>query len=94
MQRLQKYEKIDSSDSACYETWKLSYNCNINYTGCSPEMETAGATNIFSLSKEKHRLYYISFCGDGDSKAYPAVKDIYVPTKPIKKFEYVGHYQK
>ena len=57
-------------------------------------METAGATNIFSLSKEKHRLYYISFCGDGDSKAYPAVKDIYVPTKPIKKFEYVGHYQK
>ena len=57
-------------------------------------MEAAGATKIFSSSKEKQGLYYTSFYGDGDSKAYPAVKDIYGPSKPIKTFEFVGHYQK
>ena len=49
-------------------------------------META---EIFSSSKEKQGLYYISFYGDVDSKAYPAVKHIYGPSKPIKVFECV-----
>ena len=57
-------------------------------------METAGATKAFSLSKERHRLYYTSFYRDSDSKAYPAAKEIYSPNKPIKRFECVGHYQK
>ena len=47
-----------------------------------------------SSSKEKHGLYYTSSYGDSDSKAYSTVKDIYGPTKRIKKFECVGHYQK
>ena len=94
-------KKIVCSDLAPCEIWKLSQNCNLNYTGSSPGIETAGATKISSKekllrcsSKEKHRLYYISFYQDGDSKTYPAVKDIYGPTKPIKEFECVGHYQK
>ena len=86
-------KKTASSDPVRCETWKLSHNCNPNYTGSSPGMETAGATKICSSSKEKHRLYY-SFYGNSDSKAYPAVKYIHGPTKPIKKFECVGHYQK
>ena len=57
-------------------------------------METAGPTEIFSSSKETHGLYYTSYYGDHDSKAYPAVKDIYGPNKPIKKFECVDHSQK
>ena len=40
-------------------------------------METAGATKTFGRSVEKHGLYYTSFYGDGDSKAYPAVKEVY-----------------
>ena len=87
-------KKIASTDPARYQTWKLSHKCNLNYTGSSPAMETAGATKIFSGSKEKHNLFYTSFYGDGDSKAYPAVKDIYGPTKPVKKYECIGHYQK
>ena len=78
------YLQFTSSDFACYETWKLSHNCNLNCTGSSSGMETAGATKIFSSSKEKYGLYYTSFYGDGDSKAYPAVKDIYGPSKPGK----------
>ena len=99
MQRLHTYEKNTSFDPARYETWKLSHNCNFNYTrnfnytGSFPGFETAGTTKIFSSSKENHELYYSSFYGDGDSKAYP-VKYIYGPSEPIKKFECVGHYQK
>ena len=51
MQRLHKYEKIASSDPAHYETWKLSHNCNLNYAGSFPGMETAGATKIFVHQK-------------------------------------------
>ena len=57
-------------------------------------METAGAIKIFESSVKSHSLYYTSFYGDGDSKAYPAVKDIYGPSKPVRKFECTGHYQK
>ena len=87
-------KKIASSDPAGYETWKLFHNCYVNYAGSSSGMETAGATEIFSSSKETHGLYYTFYYGDHDSKAYPAVKDIYGPNKPIKKFECVDHYQK
>ena len=92
MQRLHKYEKIASSDPARYETWKLSHNCNLNYAGSFPGMETAGATKIFV--HQKWSVYYTSFYGHGDSKAYPAVKDIYGPSKSTKKFDCVTHYQK
>ena len=40
-------------------------------------MKTAGATKIFRRSVEKHGIYYTSFYGDGDSKSYPAVKEVY-----------------
>ena len=35
-----------------------------------------------------------SFYGDGESKSYTAVKDFYGPSKPVQKFECIGHYQK
>ena len=85
---------IASSGVASYETWKLSHNYDLNYISSSPGKEIAGATKIFSSSKEKHGLYYSSFYGDADSKVYPALKNMYDPTKPIKKFDCVGHYQK
>ena len=53
-------KKNASFDPACYEIWKLSHNYNLNHTDSSPEMETTGATKIFSSSKEKHGLYYTS----------------------------------
>ena len=57
-------------------------------------MEAAGAKKMFEASVENHNLYYTSFYGDGDSKAYPAVKDVYGPEKPVTKYECIGHYQK
>ena len=87
-------KKISTTDPAYFERWKISHNCNLNYTGSSPGMETAGATKILNSSLEKHGLRYTSFYGDGDSKAYPAVQNVYGPNKHVEKFECIGHYQK
>ena len=57
-------------------------------------MEKVGAVKMFERSVETRWLYYISFYGDEDSKSYSPVKGIYGPTKPVKKFECIGHYQK
>ena len=57
-------------------------------------MEKIGAINIFKRSVEKHGLYYTLFYGDGDSKCYTAVKNIYGPNKPVTKYECIGHFQK
>ena len=46
-------------------------------------MEKVGAVKMLERSVETRGLYYISFYGDGDSKRYSAVKDIYGPTKPV-----------
>ena len=36
---------------------------------------------------------YTSYYGDGDSKAYEAIKFTYNTEKPIQKFECIRHYQ-
>ena len=61
---------IMKSDPAQYEKWKASHTCNRNYSGSSPNMEKIGAIKIFERSLERHKLYYTSFYGDGDCKAY------------------------
>ena len=82
------------SDPQKFETWKASHKCGLNYKGSSPAMEKEGVIHIYKNSVEKHGLYYTSFYGDGDSKSYTAVKNIYGPCKPVKKCECIGHYQK
>ena len=46
--------KIVNSNPKLIEVWKLSYKCNLNYTGSSTAMETTDATKIFERSVEKH----------------------------------------
>ena len=86
-------KKISEDD---YNDWYESHKvkCKLNHKGSSPAMETVGAETIFNRSVAKHQLYYTSFYGDGDSKAYPAVQHTYGPAKPVTKFECIGHYQK
>ena len=57
-------------------------------------MEQVGAIKMFELSVETRALLYTSFYGDGDSKSFLAVKDIYGAEKPVSKFECIGHYRK
>ena len=49
---------------------------------------------MFERSIVKRNLQYTSYYGDGDSKAYEAVKSTYDVEKPVQKFECIGHYQK
>ena len=42
---------------------------------------------IFQQSVTKHNLYYTSICGDGDSKAFPALERAYGPENPIIKVQ-------
>ena len=79
-----RMKPVEKSDRARYELWKASHKCSLNYTGSSPNMEKVGAQTMFGRSVDKHGLYYTSFYGDGDSKAFPSAEKIYGHSKVIK----------
>ena len=71
-----------------------SHICKINYVGTAGGMETEGAIRVFQGSIEKHILRYVEYFGDGDSKSYMSVKNVYGGLEKKKKLECMGHYQK
>ena len=87
------HEKLKESAPLEYDMWKASHRCPMDYTGSAPSMECVGAKRIFQRSLERNGLRYTEFYGDGDSKSYSTVKEIY-PGITVKKFECVGHIQK
>ena len=87
-------EGVEKTNPERFKLWKAGHICNLNYQGSSPNMEKVGVMKMYERSVEEKKLYYTSFCGDGDSKSYTAVKDFYGPSKPVQKFECIGHYQK
>ena len=52
-----------------------------------------GEKRVFERSIKKHKLRYVEFLGDGDTKSYVNVKATY-PGIEVKKLECFGHYQK
>ncbi|GFX30769.1 uncharacterized protein TNCV_1181471 [Trichonephila clavipes] len=56
-------------------------------------MEPVGAYCIFERSEDHRMLRYTDNYGDGDSKAFDAVKDIYGKDS-VTKLECIGHIQK
>ena len=77
--------------------WKMEHEangeCEINFTGSSPAMETEGAKILWSRSIESHNFRYLWMVSDGDSKAFNSVEDIYEGCK-VEKIDCVGHVQK
>ena len=49
-----------------YEEWKVNHQsqCNANYSGSAPGMETEGAIRIFSRSVKKYGVRYLSYYGE------------------------------
>ena len=76
-----------------YAKWKNLHICKMNFIGSASGMECEGASRIFHGSIQKYKLKYVNFLGDGDSKSYNIVKDVY-PDTQLTKLECVGHYQK
>nr|XP_047137518.1 uncharacterized protein LOC124814020 [Hydra vulgaris] len=86
-------QKLSEKNPNAYAEWRNSHICKMNYVGSAGRMECEGASRIFQRSIKKHKLQYINFLGDGDSKSYNSVKDVY-PNIKVNKLECVGHYQK
>ena len=80
-------EHLKDSNPEAYAAWRNSHICNFNYKGSAPGMEPEGAKRIFSRSIENQNLRYSEFLGDGDSKSYVNVKEIYdgIKMKKIRK---------
>jgi len=79
-----------------YDDDAPKHNCTKNHQGTAGSMETTGMVRIFCRSLEKRGTRYLNYLGDGDSKAFSAVKDAmpYGPDTTIEKLECVGHVQK
>ena len=92
----QKLENLDKG-SPQYLAMKAYHSpeCQTNFQGSAPAMEPEGATRIFNRSKDKNKLRYTEFYGDGDSKSFAVVKDSYSHDNvTVVKKECVGHVQK
>ncbi|XP_070183042.1 uncharacterized protein [Littorina saxatilis] len=82
-----------------FELWKAAHVrkglCNKNHTGSAGSMEPVGAETTFRRPSELHKLRYVRYLGDGDSKSYARVRDagIYEGVD-IEKLECCGHVQK
>ncbi|GBO02244.1 hypothetical protein AVEN_236347-1 [Araneus ventricosus] len=76
----------------CEMNIKCDHECP-NYKGSSGNMESVGAFRIFERSVMKRELQYTEYYGDGDSKAFLKVKDIY-GEDTFTKLECIGHVQK
>ena len=86
---------LKQSDPPKYDAWKLDHQakCQLNYEGSAPSMESTGVISIFSRPVESYGLRYVGYYGDGDSKSFQKVENIY-PGITVKKYECLGHYQK
>ncbi|GFV78530.1 uncharacterized protein TNCV_1888361 [Trichonephila clavipes] len=76
----------------CEMNVKCEHVCS-NYKRSSGNMEAVGAFRIFERSLIKRDLQYTEYYGDGDSKGFLQVKDIYGENS-VAKLECVGHIQK
>ncbi|GFY11193.1 uncharacterized protein TNCV_4471791 [Trichonephila clavipes] len=76
----------------CAMNVKREHVCS-NYKGSSGNMEAVRAFRIFERSLIKRDLQYTEYYGDGDSKGFLQVKDIYGENS-VTKLECIGHIQK
>ena len=83
------------TDPLKYETFLVRHenSCMANHKGSAGAIEIVGTKRIFRRSIEKHSLCYVKFLGDGDSKSFPAVQDIYEGVK-VEKLKCISHVQK
>ena len=85
-----KKKKVTNEE---FEEWLLEHDCDINFVGSSPAMESEGAVVLWKRSLENHNMRYRWMVSDGDSKAFSSVEEIYDGIK-VEKLDCVGHVQK
>ena len=71
------HEHLDKNSEE-YQRWRADHiACKANFKGSAPAMEPEGVDRIFKRSVELHNLRYTEYYGDGDSKSFSKVKDVY-----------------
>lgn len=92
-----KKETQCNGNEEMFEEWRREHvaagECDINFTGSSPAMESEGAAVIWKRSIQLHNLRYKWMVSDGDSKAFNTVENVYGEPKVVK-LDCVGHVQK
>ena len=73
----QVHSKLDKNSKGFQRFQQRHTDCKANFKGSAPAMEPEGVMHIFQRSFAKHGLHYTQYYGDGDSKSYSSVKNIY-----------------
>ena len=79
-------------DLELYEHLQKEHTCKINHEGYAGKMELVGVQRIFSRSTETRKLRYLAYYGDGDSKSFTTVENVYSPKVVTQKS--IGHVRK
>ena len=86
-------EVYKKDDIALYDKLKQGHICSINHHGSAPKMEQEGVERIFSRSINKNKIRYTEYHGEGDTKSFSAVENVYGEKLVIKR-ECTGYVQK
>ena len=86
-------EPLKLSDRTQYDKWFATHECKLNHIGSAGAMEVSGSKRIFERSVRNRGLRYTKFLGDGDSKSFSSIKNVYSSVE-VEKLECVGHVQK
>ncbi|GFY36406.1 uncharacterized protein TNCV_3451091 [Trichonephila clavipes] len=70
----------------------ISHECE-KHVGSSGAMKPVGVYIIFERSAQMRKLQHVQYYGDGDSKGFDAVKNVYGENS-VTKFECIDHIQK
>ena len=91
----ERHDHLDKNGEE-YQRWKADHtSCKANFQGSAPAMEPEGADHMFRRSVQLHNLRYTEFYGDGDSKSFNRVKEVYHDDGiVVEKKECIGHVQK
>lgn len=84
-------------DSPEFDIWFSGHKseCNINYTGSSPAMETEAAERLWKSSLD-YNFRYTTILSDGDSKSWQHIQslNVYGDSTTINKEECINHVSK
>ncbi|XP_065641660.1 uncharacterized protein LOC136073639 [Hydra vulgaris] len=86
--RIWKHSNVEK-----YASFIADHTCTNNHHGSAPSMELVGTEKIFNRSIELNKMRYTEFYGDGDSKSFLSIENVYDGTKVVKQ-ECIGHVQK
>ena len=76
-----------------FDEWLLQHECDINFAGSSPTMESEGAIILWGRLIERHNLSYKWMVSNADGKTFNSIDNIYGEIK-VENLDCEGHVKK